>query len=84
MIAIGQLALGLLFGLGQGTTGIVAIGQGALGVAIGIGQFATGFVAVGQMAVGFYVLAQHGIGRNVWDMSGCAPAAKQFFESLMP
>ncbi len=84
VIAIGQLGLGLLFGLGQLTTGAFAIGQFAIGVIFGLGQFTCGYVAIGQLAWGKYVLAQIGGGANVWDMRGAAPAAKKFFESLLP
>ncbi len=79
VIAIGQLAIGLCFGLGQASTGFVALGQLALAVAAGIGQ-----IAVGQFALGQHVLAQFGFGDEVWDMRGVSPAAKQFFESFMP
>lgn len=74
----------MLFGLGQGTTGVIAIGQFAIGLAFGLGQFTTGFVAIGQIAAGYYVLAQKGIGPFVWDASGCSPVARQFFESWIP
>jgi hypothetical protein len=84
LVAIGQLAIGVMFGFGQATTGVIAIGQAAMGVAFGLGQIATGFVAMGQGAAGVYVLAMKGIGRYVWDMSGCSPVARQFFESLIP
>jgi hypothetical protein len=84
LIAIGQLAVGLLFGLGQGSTGVLAIGQLALGLALGLGQGATGYVAIGQGGIGWYVLAQFGIGRHVWDMNGAAPAAREFFSWLIP
>lgn len=84
IVAVGQLGIGLLFGLGQGTTGVIAIGQLAIGLAFGLGQFATGFIAIGQIAAGYYVLAQKRFGRFVWDMSGCSPVARQFFESLIP
>lgn len=84
VIAIGQLAVGLLFGLGQATTGVLAIGQLAIGVALGLGQFVTGYVAVGQIAFGRYVLAQIGFGMDVWDTRVVAPAARAFFERLMP
>ncbi|HEV3340808.1 MAG TPA: hypothetical protein VG125_10645 [Pirellulales bacterium] len=84
VVAVGQLAIGAMFGLGQATTGIVAIGQAAMGVAFGLGQVTTGFIAIGQGAAGVYVLAMRGIGRFVWDMAGCSPIAKQFFESLIP
>lgn len=84
VIAIGQLAVGLFFGLGQAATGLVALGQLALAAQFGIGQIATGCVAIGQIAFGQYVLAQFGIGQEVWDMRGVSPAAHQFFRSLVP
>lgn len=84
VFVIGQLAIGVLLGIGQGTTGVIAIGQLAIGLAFGLGQFTTGFIAIGQGAAGYYVLAQKGIGRFVWDTSGCSPVARQFFESLIP
>lgn len=84
VFVVGQLAIGMLLGIGQGTTGVIAIGQLAIGVAFGLGQFTTGFVAIGQVAAGYYVFAQKGIGRFVWDTSGCSPVARQFFESLIP
>jgi hypothetical protein len=84
LIAIGQLGVGLLFGLGQLSTGVAAIGQLALGLGLGLGQFVSGYVAVGQGGLGWYVLAQFGFGRHVWDMNGAAPAARQFFQWLLP
>ncbi len=84
VIAIGQLAVGLLFGLGQATTGVLAIGQLAIGAAFGLGQLATGYVTIAQIGFGKYVLAQIGFGEHVWDMRGAAPAARQFFRSLIP
>jgi hypothetical protein len=84
ILALGQLALGLLLGLGQASTGILAVGQLAVGTAFGLGQFAVGYVTIGQFAAGKYVLAQMGFGEHVWDTRGVAPAARQFFESLLP
>lgn len=84
MIAVGQLGLGLLFGLGQAATGLLALGQLTVAGAFGVGQIATGYVAIGQFAFGRYVLAQVGLGQDVWDMRGISPAAEQFFRSLMP
>jgi hypothetical protein len=83
VIAIGQLAIGLCFGLGQASTGLFALGQLAAAAVVGIGQVAVGHVAVGQIALGHYVLAQIGFGPEVWDTRGAAPAAKQFFESII-
>lgn len=84
VVVLGQLGLGLVLGIGQLTTGVAAIGQVALGLALGLGQFSTGYVAIGQSAFGFFVLAQKGIGRYVWDADGISPIARQFFESLTP
>jgi hypothetical protein len=84
VIAIGQASLGILFGFGQAATGLFALGQLAIAIIVGIGQFATGYVAIGQVAFGWYVLAQLGQGRFVWDTSTAAPAAKEFFERLIP
>ena len=84
LVAIGQVGLGILLGLGQLTTGTVAVGQAAIGVVFGLGQVATGYVAIGQMALGWYVLAQGGVGKYVWDMGRAAPAAEQFYRSLIP
>ncbi len=84
VIAIGQLAIGFCLGLGQASTGFVALGQLAVAMAVGIGQAAVGHVAVGQFAFGHYVLAQIGLGDEVWDTRSVSPIAKQFFESLMP
>jgi len=84
IIAVGQLTLGMLFGLGQAATGLAALGQVAVAAAVGIGQAATGYMAVGQIAAGQYVLAQFGLGQEVWDMRGMSPAAGQFFRSLLP
>jgi hypothetical protein len=83
-LAFGQLVIGVLVGLGQASTGLLAVGQLALAAAIGLGQFATGYISVGQLAIGHYVLAQFGIGKEVWDMRGAAPAAQDFFRSLVP
>lgn len=84
LIAIGQLAVGLLFGLGQGATGVVAVGQLGVGLAFGLGQAVSGYVAIGQAGIGWYVLAQFGLGRHVWDMHGATPAAREFFRWLIP
>ena len=79
---MGQLGLGLLFGLGQASSGIISIGQFALGFYLGIGQFATGIIAIGQFAVGKYVLAQIGIGKYVWSQKTADPEAVEFFRFL--
>jgi hypothetical protein len=50
----------------------------------GLGQFALGYVAIGQFGLGKYVLAQMGFGEYVWDTRGVAPAAEEFFQSLLP
>jgi hypothetical protein len=84
IIAVGQLAIGLVFGLGQATTGLFALGQLAIAGVFGVGQFTMGYVAIGQMALGHYVLAQFGLGQEVWDIRGVSPAAQQFFRSLIP
>lgn len=84
VVAVGQLALGLLLGLGQASTGALAIGQLALGLGIGLGQFVTGYAAVGQFGVGRYVLAQFGLGIDVWDIRAAAPEAVRFFRSWLP
>jgi hypothetical protein len=83
VFAIGQLAVGLLFGLGQAATGLLAVGQLAVALACGVGQVATGLVAVGQFGLGYYVLAQLGAGRYVWDVRNVSPEAEQFFEWLL-
>ncbi len=82
LVAIGQLALSPLLGIGQASTGLMAVGQLAIAVLFGLGQAATGFVAIGQFGMGSYVLAQLGIGENVWDIRGATPAARQFFRFL--
>lgn len=84
LVAIGQLAIGLFFGFGQATTGLFALGQLAVGVLWGTGQISTGYVAIGQIGLGKYVLAQYGIGQEVWDMRGVSPAAQKLFKSLVP
>jgi hypothetical protein len=75
--------VGLLFGLGQATTGMVAVGQLAIAGIFGLGQIATGFVAIGQVGIGRYVLAQLGFGENVWDMRRASPVAQQFFRAML-
>lgn len=82
VIALGQLGLGLALGLGQAATGLYAVGQFALAVNFGLGQFVTGYTAIGQFGLGEYVLAQLGLGEYVWDMRGCAPEAREFFQAL--
>lgn len=84
VFAIGQLAIGVLLGLGQACTGFFALGQFVLGVLFAAGQFSIGYVAIGQFAIGKYVLAQIGIGENVWDTRDAAPQAVRFFQSLLP
>ena len=74
MVAVGQLSLSLLCGLGQAATGMVAIGQLAAAVCFGLGQ----------SAMGTYVSAQLGFGEHVWDTRGKSAAAEEFFRSLMP
>ena len=82
VIAIGQLAIGFVFGLGQLSTGVAAIGQAAIGLGFGAGQFATGYIAMGQFALGKYVLAMRGVGEHVWDMKTKSEIAVEFFKSL--
>jgi hypothetical protein len=76
---IGQLSLGLVLGVGQLATGLFAVGQAAIGVVFGFGQLATGVVAIGQIALGWHVMAQIGVGAQVWRWSEF-PA---FIRSLM-
>lgn len=83
-VAVGQLAVSPLLGIGQAATGLVAVGQLAVAALFGVGQFATGYVAVGQLGLGRWVLAQWGIGENVWDTRGASAAARQFFRWLVP
>jgi hypothetical protein len=84
VLAVGQLAFGLLLGLGQASVGCFAVGQLALATVFAVGQVAGGYAAIGQFALGRYVLAQFGVGEHVWDVRGESPAARQFFESLLP
>lgn len=79
VFAFGQLAVGLLFGLGQAASGMIAVGQLALAGIVGIGQIATGFIAIGQFGLGRYVLAQLGVGTDVWDMRTTSPITRNFF-----
>lgn len=83
VIAIGQLAIGLAVGLGQASTGVIAIGQLAIGLIFGLGQFVTGYVAIGQFALGRWVLAQIGLGIDVWDTRAGSDAAKAFFKRYL-
>jgi hypothetical protein len=76
---IGQLSLGLVFGIGQLATGFFAVGQAAIGMVFGFGQLATGVVAIGQLALGWHVLAQIGVGAEVWRWSEFSA----FIHSLM-
>ena len=78
----GQLAIGIIFGLGQLATGLWAIGQIALGLVFGLGQFAMGYVAIGQFAFGKYVLAQFGWGEFVWIVKRADMQAIEFFKHL--
>jgi hypothetical protein len=84
LVAIGQLGVGVLLGLGQACTGMFALGQFAAAYTFAIGQFATGYTAIGQIAFGKYVLAQVGFGDNVWDMRGASQDAVKYFQSLIP
>ena len=77
------LGLGLLLGLGQGTTGLYAIGQLAIGFYFGLGQFATGWIAIGMFAYGKYVLAMEGYGDYIWSMKRKDPVAVEFFKALL-
>jgi hypothetical protein len=83
VVAIGQLAIGLAFGFGQAATGVIAIGQLAIGLAFGLGQFVTGYVAIGQFGIGRWVLAQIGLGVDVWDTRATSAAAKAFFKRCL-
>ena len=83
-IALGQLAVSPLVGLGQAATGLVAVGQLAIGALFGLGQLATGYVVIAQFGLGGYVLAQLGVGEQVWDVRGASAAARQFFRWLVP
>jgi len=82
LLAIGQLAIGIVFGAGQLSTGLAAIGQAAIAVLFGLGQLATGYIAIGQFGLGKYVLAQSGIGEFVWSTKRTDPEAIEFFKSL--
>jgi hypothetical protein len=82
VIAIGQLAIGFLFGLGQLSTGLAAVAQAAIGVYFGIGQLATGYAAIGQVAFGKYVLAQVGFGEFVFSAKHRDPEAIEFFKTM--
>jgi hypothetical protein len=82
IIAVGQASLGILFGLGQAAAGLFAVGQLAIALIFGLGQIASGYIAVGQFAVGGYVLAQVGLGWDVWDARGASPGAQTFFSDL--
>jgi hypothetical protein len=73
---------GLIFGLGQLSTGLAAAGQVALAAFLGLGQLATGYIAIGQLALGRYVLAQAGFGEFVWSVKRADPQAIEFFKSL--
>jgi hypothetical protein len=75
--------LGLLLGLGQGSTGWIAIGQLAMGLYFGLGQMATGSIAIGQLGLGKYVLAQIGFGEHVWSTKGSDAEAIEFFRNLL-
>jgi hypothetical protein len=83
-VAVGQMAVGVLFGLGQLATGVVAIGQLSIAGIFALGQLAYGYIAVAQVGTGAYVFAQQGFGAHVWDMSGAAPEAVDFFQPWLP
>jgi hypothetical protein len=84
IVAIGQLGIGLLLGLGQASTGVFAVGQLAIGLLFGLGQLATGYACIAQIGLGQFVLAQFGFGAEVWDMRGSTPAARRYFQWLIP
>lgn len=83
VIAIGQLAIGLLAGLGQASFGVAAAGQLAVGITFGLGQFAAGSIAIGQFGIGNYVLAQKGVGQQVWCVGRADPGAVEMFKRLL-
>jgi RNA polymerase subunit RPABC4/transcription elongation factor Spt4 len=60
LIVIAQFGVGFLLGIGQFVFGLAALAQFAVGILCGVGQFATGYVAVGQFAVGCIVIAHWG------------------------
>lgn len=77
LVAIGWLAIGLVFGFGQLATGIAAVGQAAIGA-----WFALGQIAIGQIAYGKYVLAQIGFGEHIYSMARKDAEAIEFFKTL--
>jgi hypothetical protein len=81
-VALGQLALGIILGLGQLSTGLAAIGQVSVAVLFGLGQFATGYISIGQFAFGKYVLAQFGRGEFVLSIKRTDQQAVEFFKAL--
>ncbi len=82
IIAVGQLAIGVAFGLGQLAFGTVALGQFAIAAAFGLGQFAAGYVAIGQFVLGGYGLGQFGFGKFLWTMHRTDAQAVEFFKAL--
>jgi hypothetical protein len=83
VVAVGQASAALLLGVGQATVAPFAVGQAAIGLVVGLGQVATGWIAVGQVGVGKFVLAQFGLGPNVWDARAGSPEAEAFFRGLL-
>lgn len=82
VVAVGQASAALLLGIGQATLAPVAVGQLAIGLLAGLGQVSTGWIAVGQLAAGKWVLAQLGLGAQVWDTRGVSPEAERFFRAI--
>lgn len=83
VVAVGQASAALLLGVGQATLAPFAFGQAAIGLVVGLGQLATGWIAVGQVGFGKFVLAQFGLGTNVWDTHASSPEAEAFFRGLL-
>lgn len=69
LITVAQCGVGILFALGQFVLGPIAVGQIAFGVIAGIGQVSVGFLAVGQLVVGIYGLGQFGWAKYLWSLN---------------
>ncbi|MFN0205878.1 MAG: serine/threonine-protein kinase [Planctomycetota bacterium] len=93
IIAIGNIAIGV-FAFGGIALGGVSFGGLSLGLllAIGgcsiggvaIGGFAAGAIAFGGVSIGYYACGGAAIGAHVWTAQHTDPAARQFFEALLP
>ncbi len=63
LVFYGAVGVGLLFGLGQATAGMIAFGQAAFGLVFFVAQLGLGFSGLGQLAIGGITVGQGSVGK---------------------